>query len=248
MQDSISIIIVDDEPVWMQILQLTLKDLGFTVVKGVSNIDDALVALGTCKFDIALLDIQLNGKNSGIELGKIVNKVYNKPFIFITASNEHTINDAADANPSAYLRKPINSSTLFIAIQNAINNFNTKRTASVSSEDDDKFSSFFLKQGTAYKKINWVDVAFITAGKNYVNVFNAADKTEYYIRSSLQKTQQHIIPKHFQKQFVQVNRSEIVNVTFINEVTPDKVITVFKSFSISDGYSKELKSKLNIVT
>jgi DNA-binding LytR/AlgR family response regulator len=248
MQDNISILIVDDEPVWMQILQITLRDLGFTVVNGVANVDDALLALGKCDYDIALLDIQMNGKNSGIELGKIINKVYNKPFIFVTASNEHTIKEAAAANPSAYLRKPINSSTLFIAIQNAINNFNIKRIPSDVSEEDDNFSSFFLKQGAAYKKINWVDVAYITAGKNYVNVYNTADKTEYYIRSSLQKTQQHIIPRHLQKQFVQLNRSEIINVAFINEVTADKVTTEYGTFSISEGYTKELKSRLNIVT
>jgi DNA-binding LytR/AlgR family response regulator len=246
--ENIAVLIVEDEQIWIHNLQLVLKDFGFSVVKTVSTAEDALAAFGSCEYDIILMDINLNGKNSGIELGKIVHQMYKKPFIFITASqDQHSIQEAAHAHPSAYLPKPINPSSLFIAIQNAINNFSTQQPASFSNNEE-SYSSFFIKQGARYKKIDWKDVAYLVAGKNYISIFNSADKTEYYIRSSLQKTLQYIIPKQLQKQFVQVNRSEIVQLPFIQEIMNNEVKTAYKNLIVSDIYSKELKNRLNIVS
>lgn len=248
MENIISVLIVEDEEIWTRTLQLILSDFGFSVAATVNTVQDALEAFATCDYDIILMDIHLNGKSSGIELGKIVKKLYNKPFIFITASKEHSVKEAADAQPSAYLPKPINPSSLFIAIQNAINNFSNNQTVTQPKDEDESFSSFFIKQGNRYKKIDWKDVAFVSAGKNYVGVYNSADKSEYYIRSSLQKTLQHIIPRHLQKQFLQVNRSEAVQLSYISEVANDEVKTAFKNFQLSESFSKELRQRLNIVS
>jgi CheY-like chemotaxis protein len=246
--ENISVLLVEDEEIWTRTLQLILEDFGFSVAGTVNTVEDALIAFGTLEYDIILMDIHLNGKASGIELGKIVRKLYNKPFIFITASKDLNMKEAAEAQPSAYLPKPINPSSLFIAIQNAINNFSNNKTVGGVKEEDDSFSSFFIKQGNRYKKIDWKDVPYLSAGKNYVGVYNLADKTEYYIRSSLQKTLQHIIPAQFQKQFVQVNRSEVVQMSFILEVANDEVKTTFKNFQLSESFGKELKHRLNIVS
>lgn len=243
MEEQISVLIVEDEEIWVQTLKLILRDLGFDVVKAVSSADDALQAFSSCKYDVILLDIHLNGKRSGIELGTVVNKLYHKPFIFITSGDDQDIKEMAGAKPSAYLRKPINSASLYIAIQNAINNFSNNE----DQHNEDVLYSFFVKQGNRYKKINWSDVAFLSAGKNYVSVFNSVDKTDYYIRSSLQKVVQNIIPKSLQKNFVQVNRSEIVQLSFIHELVNDKVVTAYKNFIVSDLFSRDLKNKLNII-
>lgn len=176
MDNIISVLIVEDEEIWTRTLQLILKDFGFSVAASVSTVEDAISAFGAYEYDIILLDIHLNGKNSGLELGKIVKKMYNKPFIFITASRDHNILDAAESKPSAYLTKPINASSLFIAIQNAINNFSNQQVAGSDKADQESFSSFFIKQGNRYKKIDWKHVAYLSAGKNYVGVFNTADR------------------------------------------------------------------------
>lgn len=243
MEEEISVLIVEDEDIWVQTLKLILRELGFTVVKAVSSTDDALHAFATCKYDIILIDIHLHGKSSGIELGNVVNKLYHKPFIFITSATELDLKEMAGAKPSAYLRKPVNSASLYIAIQNAISNFSNNE----DKHEEEMLQSFFVKQGNRYKKINWVDVAYLSAGKNYVSVFNSVDKTDYYIRSSLQKVIQSIIPRNLQKNFVQVNRSEVIQLSFIHELINDKVVTGYKNFVVSDMFNKELKNKLNIV-
>lgn len=247
MDNVISVLVVEDEEIWSKMIQLVLLDFGYSIARIVNNTEDALTAFSECDYDIILMDINLNGKNSGIELGKVVNKVYKKPFIFITASGDHTLMAAAAAKPSAYLPKPINPSSLFIAIQNAINNFSNGDSVQPDKNDDSLFSSFFVKQGKRYKKIDWKDVSSISAGKNYVSVFNTIDKTQYFIRSSLQRTLQHIIPKYLQGNFIQVNRSEAVQLSFVLEISDDEVKTAYSNIPITESYGKELKSKMNIV-
>ena len=247
MENQISVLIVEDEEIWLESLNKILIDFGFLVVRAVSTVEDALIAFAECDYDLILMDIHLDGRNSGIELGKIVSKLYKKPFIFITASNGHNMADAASANPSAYLPKPINASSLFVAIQNAIHNFNNDHVPPVEQSIKQDISSFFVKQGNRYKKIEWKDVAYLAAGKNYISVYNAPDKTEYYIRSSLNKVLNHLVPVSIQQHFIQINRSEVVQYSFIEEIVNDEVKTSFKTFTVSENYLKELRNKIKIL-
>ncbi len=248
MNNCITILIVEDEEIWIQNLKFILEDLGYVIAGVARRVEDALEMFADIEYDIVLMDINLNGKNSGIELGKMISQVYKKPLIFITANEGHHLKAAEEACPSAYLPKPLNISSLYFAIQNAINNFSNNSSTPLPQKDPETLYSFFVKQGNKYKKINWNDVVYLTAGKNYIGIFNASDKTEYHIRGSLQKTLQHIIPSLMQKSFVQINRSEVIQLSFILEVTADEIKTAYGTFSVTDGFAKDLKSRLNIVS
>ncbi len=246
-KDLISVLIVEDEEVWAKNLQLMLKDLNFEIAAMPKSFDEALNTVTQVEFDIALIDINLHGKENGIELGKIINKVYNKPFIFITSNSDKTsLAKASEAKPSAYLVKPANSTSLFIAIQNAINNFYFNNNDVAVSADSHFF--FFVKQGSKYKKLSWTDIVYLEAGKNYLALFNAVDGNVYYIRSSLQKTLQQIIPKALVKHYVQINRSEAINTKYIEELSATEVKTKYRNFNVTELYYKELRKQLNIIS
>lgn len=248
MDNEISILIVEDEKIWIECIQKILKDFVFHVAGIASNVQEALDAFGTVDYDLALVDIQLHGRNTGIELGKVLKTTYNKPFIFITASGDHELEAAAQVGPSAYLTKPVNQSTLFVAIQSAIQNHTARMVARPSGNMTEEMTFFFVKHGNKYRRVDWKNVAYLSSGKNYVTIFNVADKTEYYIRSSLHKTLHHIIPPGLRSQFIQVNRAEVVQSSFIQEFTGEEVKTAYKALPVSEVYCKELKSKLNIIS
>jgi len=246
MEQAISILIVEDEDIWVHNLTILLESYGFSVARAVTTVNDALTAFSSCNYDLVLMDINLDSRGGGIELGKVLDKMYNKPFIFVTSGDFHDVKDAAAANPSAYLTTPVSPNSLFVAIQNAFNHFSSNRQ-SPGKIAEESFSFFFVKQGNKYKKIEWKDVVYISSQKNYVSVFNAPDKAEYLIRSSLQKTMQHIVPRSMHNQFVQVNRAEVVQLSFVNEITSDEVRTSYKNFPISESGGKELRSMLKNV-
>lgn len=247
MHQTISILIIEDEEIWATQLEMSLKGLGFDITAVYDNAEDALLNLPKLDFDIALLDININGKNMGIELGKIINAVYKKPFIFITGSiDKHTVAEAVAANPSAYLIKPTNDTSLFIAIQKAIENFG-KHAAAQTAIDNDKYDSFFIKLGNRYKKISWNDVVALASDKKYTRVLLVNDAAEYFINNTLPKTIQYILPETIRHQFVQINRAEIINTKHILEIKGGIIKTPTHQFEATDNYIKAVRQVLHIV-
>lgn len=247
MQDSIKVIFIEDEEVWQQAFQLHLSELGFDVVGSTDNVQDALQLFNGNNYDIALLDVNLHGKNNGIELGKMLSTVYNKPFIFITGSQDtHTIEQAIQANPSAYLLKPVTKIALLAAIQNAIHNFETKQQAAVNkTEGMNEF--VFVKVGNKYKKIYWDQVESLKADGNYTKLFHILDKSEYFIRSTMPQTIKYFVPDVTKAKFAQINRAEMVNINFIEEITGNTIVTKHNKFECSESQGKELRKKINII-
>ena len=118
MHQEIKVLIIEDEEIWMKSIATTLHDFGYTVSGIADNFEAAVELFNYADYDIALLDINLNSKNKGIELGRMMCTYYRKPFIFLTGSSDrHTLNDAINAGPSAYLTKPVEFDLLLKIIQ-----------------------------------------------------------------------------------------------------------------------------------
>ncbi len=242
----IELLIIEDDPISAESLELTLKEFGF-VIKGIAHsVETALILLNRENFDIALVDIDLNGTTSGIEIGKILTNLYHLPFIFITGLTERSvIDDAVKAKPAAYLQKPASPATLFACIQTAIQNYNSLKDSSLQNPKNVEF--FFIKTRNKLKRIEWKDVVLLTSADNYT-ILTLVDKTEHYIRSSLAMTLKFQIPSSLQKNFVQVNRSEVVQLNYITELVEEEIITPIKKVLITKSFLKNVKQQLNIVS
>ncbi|RZK07594.1 MAG: response regulator, partial [Flavobacterium sp.] len=205
MQDETSVLIIEDEELWAKSLQTNLDDFGFKVIGIANNFESAIIALNKRNYDIVLLDIHLDGRESGIEIGRMVYNFYHKPFIFITASYDaHTAQTAVSAKPSAYLTKPVHPASLFATIQTAISNFAENTTAAAFKQVEVQ-DSFFVKQGDKYIKVFWQDVVCLRSEKNYTGLLTVMDSGTYFIRSTLPKTLRYLIPERLQGNFLQIN-------------------------------------------
>lgn len=242
----IEILIIEDDPISAESIVLSLSEFGFKISGVAHSIESALILLNREQFDIVLVDIDLNGTKSGIEIGRMLTNLYHLPFIFITGSSDkNIIEEAITAKPAAYLQKPTSSATLFACIQNALQNFNVSKEASLQQA---KFADFFfVKTRNKLKRIDWKDVVLLTSADNYT-IITLIDKTEYFIRSSLIMTLKLQIPHSFQKNFVQVNRSEVVQLSYVTELIDEEIITAIKKISITKSYLKTLKEQLNIMS
>jgi len=248
MQSDISVLIIEDEETWTQKIKYDLNQFGFKVVGCAGNIDEALAAINANNFDIALLDINLHGKNSGIELGKMISNTLKKPFIFITSSvHEGIVAETAAAMPSAFLTKPYSPASLFISIQSAIHHFSAGQLPLPAKSPQASLNSFFVKLGNKYIRIEWQNVVCLRSEINHTHIITN-NRDSYLIRSSLQKTLQHIIPEALKNDFVQINRAEVLHTKYIEKIIGDEAVTAHQSFSITDTYLKILKQRLNIVS
>jgi PAS domain S-box-containing protein len=109
------ILIVDDQPRNLEVLEVMLEDLGCTLVRATSA-DEALLCLVRNEFAALVLDIRMPGM-SGLELARLIKqrkRSEHVPILFLTA---HSVDEAEvlqgyGAGAVDYLSKPINSAIL----------------------------------------------------------------------------------------------------------------------------------------
>jgi len=128
------ILIVEDEALIAQDIKYCLEELGHKVHNIVMNGDNALDAITHPDLDLVLLDINIKGSLSGIDLGDIIKNNYQLPFVYLTASSDdETLNMAKSTLPYGYIVKPFNSRDLKVNIDLALHKYQSetkKRTLS----------------------------------------------------------------------------------------------------------------------
>ncbi len=247
MNEEIRVLIIDDEEIWRLAVSQTLNQLGYTIAGLADTFENAVTLLNTDNYDIVLLDINLKCRTSGIELGKMLNQLYKKPYIYITGNLDIlSTQQVIDSKPSAYLLKPVNTTSLIVAIQNALEHFNNTPSFPITTKtEQDTF--FFVKHGTKYKKMDWTNIAFLRSEKNYTILYNTSDNSEHAIRSTLTRTIKQIIPPYLQNQFVQINRSEALQISYIIEIRDEEIKTKHGTFTVTDGYYNTLKQSMQLI-
>ncbi len=107
----INILLVDDEPKNLTVLETILADPGYRLVRAESA-DQAFLALVGEEFALLILDIHMPEMN-GFELAKMIKqrkKTANVPIIFLTAyySEDQHVLEGYQTGAVDYLHKPIN--------------------------------------------------------------------------------------------------------------------------------------------
>src|SRR5689334_5466155 len=113
--DKPKILIVDDQPRNLDVLEAMLEHMDCTLVRATSA-DDALLCLVRHEFAALVLDIKMPGM-SGIELATLVKqrkRSQHVPILFLTAHsvNEDDVLKGYGVGAVDYLNKPINAEIL----------------------------------------------------------------------------------------------------------------------------------------
>jgi CheY-like chemotaxis protein len=105
-QRVLSILLVDDHPDSLELLARLLRRCGHKV-ETATRVDQALDAVGRCRFDILVSDIGLPD-GSGTEVMKALRAMQGSPGIALTGhGEEHYIRACEEAGFSARLLKPV---------------------------------------------------------------------------------------------------------------------------------------------
>lgn len=194
MQQIPKILIVEDEVLIAEFVLELLQEENYTQVQMAHEKEEAIKLIRDFLPDIILMDINLNGKNSGIELSKLKND--DAQIIFLTGQYDRAITiDALQTQPMSYLTKPINKKDLIASIMLA--SFQIKQ----------KFIN--VKDGYRVIKIALDDILFVKSEKNYIDIQLTNKKIT--IRQSLDTFQNEI----HSEQFLRIHRSYIVNLSKI---------------------------------
>jgi CheY-like chemotaxis protein len=110
------ILIVEDEMMIRMLLEDMLGELGYTVAAEVGRIDEALDAVKNGGFDVAILDVNLNGENTAPVAEALAAR--GTPFVFATGYGEHGLPEAFRDRPT--LKKPFQMDGLDRSLQSAL--------------------------------------------------------------------------------------------------------------------------------
>ena len=214
------ILIIEDEILIADYIKELLQTENFTSIRIAHDAESALNEMDTFLPDIILMDINLKGKNSGIELAKSKNQ--DASLIFLTGQNDpNLIFKALESNPEAYLTKPIKKMDLLASINLIL--YKKKK------------HSFKFKDGYDSVNLEYSNIIYIVADGNYINIIT--DSKKYTIRESLNAFAEKL-PSEL---FLQSHRSYFVNKNKVQRVTKTSVYINGLEIPLSRTYAKGFK-------
>ena len=244
------IIAVEDEPIFANtIRRIVEEDLGYELVGMTDNSEEMLRFFVSLKPDLALMDIHINGSMTGVEVAKkISNSEFSIPIIFITSyKDKHIFEEAKEANPYAYIVKPIDAELLQRTIELALSRYAKPNHA----EDGQQWKSdilvrnhFFIKtENNQLQKVAIQDILVVEIVDKVCQI--TTNEKIFKVKMPLKQIEERLPISDF----VQVHRNTIVNANFIDNIDlQDNVLTIGKKhYDISRRHKENLLGRLNML-
>lgn len=237
----INVLIVEDKLLHYEKLEFLLSEMGYAIAGHAESGEEALRLIKAVSPDVILMDIQIAGGTTGIDLAEKL-KGEKIPIIFTTSfKDSETLERAIATGPNAYLTKPINKVELQAAISLAM--FKTKEIG--SNEDEVVITeSIFVKQGDMIIKITFDEMLWVVSGEEekYIHLKLAEDKLK--VRSSLKKMMEKL-PAYF----VRINSSTAINLKRIDKIQDSHNLIMVGEFELplSRRFKKEFMEKLSFL-
>lgn len=233
MSDKIRCIIVDDEPVALDIIENHLSKIDkIKIIGRCRNATEAFNMINANKTDLIFLDINMPGI-SGISFAKSINK--DIKIIFTTAYREYAI-EGFDLHAVDYLLKPISFDRLLDSVTNFQQVHLDQNVPKVQNEASTDF--IFVKIDRKMYKIDFSKILWIESLSDYLKIetFDGSKVTRETISSIEMK-----LPS---TKFLRIHRSFIIALDQIESYSSEEVIIQNKSIPISRTYKEQVLKTL----
>lgn len=215
------VLIAEDDLLIAEHLHDIIKSCDIEEVYLAHNHQEIMFKIDYLQPDLVLLDINMDKKDTGIEIAKIINNKFNIPFIYVTAqSDKHVMDAAIETSPFSYIIKPFNTLEIYATIQLAKKSLIRKY--------------ILLKDVYGEVRVFIDEILYIKSDGNYLEVILIEGKK--VVRSNFQSLLK-LLPS---EDFVLVHRSYIVNIKHIQKIENNKLIVKEETIPFS-------KSKLAII-
>lgn len=224
----IKVLIADDDVFISEQLNSILEDLDYEVTAIAFNAESAIAALKTERPDIAILDINMHGRNQGFEIAQYINSHLNIPFIFLTSfADASTVKEASKLIPDGYLLKPFNEASIY-------------STLNIVIDRHLKNNSYFtIKIGHELHKVKTNDLLYIESSDKYIEIHTSTKK--YLKRDSIDT----FIKKNKIEGVCRVHRSYAVKIDNIDSVKGTLIHINNQKIPISNTYRETFKKRYN---
>jgi len=274
MKPKAHILVVEDKSIIYKRFKMFLTDENYSVDEFTPSVKRAIAKINAKRPDIVLLDIDLQGEQTGIELGELLSLEYHIPFIYVTDYDDsETFYKGLATQHEQYVVKTkphLNIKEVLRAIQTVLAR-NENNPTSILKDAIIGFVDYINntkdkgKSDISNVPVKFTDIAFFTTNSSEVDEkktkergkqcfiklkpnytrFETWDKEPYYLPISLRKLYGKL-PKYF----VQTSEDFIVNVS--NEmldgaINGSRLKVRDTIYSISKNYKSEVKKRLELL-
>jgi DNA-binding LytR/AlgR family response regulator len=209
------ILIVEDETNYADTLEMFVDGLGYETVGIASQGKSAISLFNEHNPDLVLMDINLEGELTGIDVARIFQGQRPTPIIFITSfDDKETFGRAKQTGPYAYLIKPFEPETLQRSIELALQHAYADGEQVFDNQEEVLLatSCFFVKERSKLIKIRLEEILWVEVDDKYCMIHTKNKK--FALRQSLKD----LAKKLDSTIFVQTHRSFIVNASEIEDI------------------------------
>lgn len=238
-------IIIDDEPLAIEVLESYCQKMSFIEVEGTfTNPLDAISIIREKKVDLIFCDIEMP-QISGLEF---ISALENRPlFIFTTAYSQYAV-DGFELNAIDYLVKPIPYHRFIKAVSRvkellAIREQPILANVFPSNGEANEFQKIiFVKSEHESVKINLDDIQYIQGLKDYLKIHIVNSNKTILTLMSFKELLDKLPPN----QFIRVHKSFVVNINFIRTVQRNRIVIDDMRIPIGESYKTMFLSVLGI--
>jgi DNA-binding LytR/AlgR family response regulator len=241
MDNSVKILVVEDEMIIASEISLQLTELGYGVTAILTRGEEVLNHLKENKPDIIILDVRLKGKMDGIETAVLVEQHFRIPVIYLTANaDDATFNRAKTTKPAAFISKPFKKLDLQRAIELTISRMAGQETAgagTINPGDEPTFvlsDRIFIRHKEKMIKIMTADILYVEAEGNYSRIVTT---NKEYLLSFTLKAIEEKLPADL---FMRTHRSWLVNLRQVEAVGEYFVMIANKEIPLSENLKVHL--------
>ncbi|AEL27916.1 LytR/AlgR family response regulator transcription factor [Cyclobacterium marinum] len=235
----ISCLIVDDEPMALNLVESYAKKTPFLDLRGkCSSAIEAMEFLKTTPVDLLFLDIQMPDL-TGIEFSKMLPK--DTRVIFTTAFDEYAL-EGFKVEALDYLLKPFDYAEFLAAANKASTWFNLIRGKQQTSPEKVENNEFlFVKSEYKQVRIKLSEVLYFEGLKDYIKIWLKDHPKPILTLMSL-KSLEDELPEN---QFMRVHRSFIVSLNNIEVIERSQILINDQRITVSDQYKPKFLEFIN---
>lgn len=217
-------LLVDDEPLALQLLRQHLAQLPYVTVAGdCPSAVAALDFLSQQPVDLMFLDIRMP-QLSGLDLLKSLR--HPPPTIITTAHRRYAL-EGFDLEVVDYLLKPVTFDRFFKAMERFMRQ-NNQPMAHILSSSEPRF--IYLKSGYKYFKVDLDEILYAESMKDYLRVVTA--ETTIVSKYKLGDFEEELKDKGF----LRIHRSYLVNMRHITAFTAGEIDLGEHRLPVGDSY------------
>lgn len=230
MDKNISVTIIEDDFLTGINLKQLVEKEGFSVDKLYASGEEYLSEIHQSSSEIVFIDVELNGKTTGIDIGKkLIEDHPEKYLIYVTGKyDKETISDILSLNPACYIKKPYDESTLMVNLNLVVSKINSlprSEQSKITVHDGIKSYSLFPN-----------DILYLKSDGNYVE-FHLANNEVFLVRKKLND----INTSEDFNQFIRTHNRYLINPTHVFHYSYRNMIIGKTEIPISEKYRPLLR-------